>query len=449
MQGQLPWEKIRRLVVFGVARSGLAAIELGLQKGLEVTAVNQGPLADWGSELRARGVTCVPQEQASQVFAAADLIILSPGIPLTHPALAQAAAKSVPVISEIEFAWQHASQVPVIAITGTNGKTTTTTMIAEYLAALGLRVFCGGNIGVPYCDLPLRQLKGELFDVAVIEVSSFQLETIRAFHPRVALMLNLTLNHSERYEGLEDYGRAKFNIARNMGPRDHLVWGEESGSWKTWVTEVRCQQESFSKMKLPATFLADFDFQQGLLVGEHNRANYYCAWRAAQLFAPAKASVESFQRFIASFKGVEHRLEFVGEWRGLKIYNDAKSTNAEATATAIKAFDGTRPLLLVLGGKLRNESDRFLPELLPFAGKVTRVLSIGMTAERLEQELSGSFAVTAVKDLAGVVAWVKQNAPKGDLVFSPGHPSFDQFKSYVDRGEKFKAIVRDQLLVAQ
>lgn len=441
-------ENIQRVVVFGLARSGVSAVRLLCRLGVEVHAVNEGTVESWhtrdGLEQLLPKAFCHDQSSAEEVFASADLIVLSPGIPKTHKVLQKARELERRIISEIELAYWCTANVPVIAITGTNGKTTTTTMIAESLKLDRKKIFCGGNIGVPYCDMALRVLEGEAFDYAVIEVSSFQLETIEKFHPSIGLILNLTPNHSERYERFEDYGRAKLNLLKNMTASDHLIIGEEAGVMVEWSTKFPVRRHLFSKTRLAKDFLNQFSFERGVLVGSHNRANYYCAWKVHDILG-TKNLTAMFQGFINSFPGVEHRLEFVGEFNGLKVYNDAKSTNGEATRTALAAFDGSEPLYLILGGKLRNQTDRLLPDLMPFKHRLRKIFTMGETTDRLYDELRSDFSVERGFDLDQLLRLVKSQQLRGSLVFSPAHPSFDQFKSYVNRGEVFKLKVREIL----
>ena len=434
--------KNKKVTVFGMGRSGVAAVNLLQKLEADVYAVNQGEVAEWEHKdgLALSREKLVSQSSASALFAESELIVISPGIPSTHPVLQSAVARRVKIISEIELAYQICAQVPVIAITGTNGKTTTTTMISEALTLSGKKVFCGGNIGVAYCEMALRVLSGEKFDYAVIEVSSFQLETIETFHPHISLMLNLTENHTERYTSLEDYGRAKLHILKNQTSMDHLIVGEESGEqWLGWAQAHPMKIHRFSKKRLAADFLSAFDFSQSRLVGSHNRANFYCAFKTLSLLG--LESQPLFQQFIKEFRGVSHRLEFVREWQGLKIYNDAKSTNAEAIVTALSAFEGQHDLVLVIGGKLRSENDHFLTSLLPFKQNIQLVLTMGETATRLQAEFMNDFRVEKVESLDGLKVRLLKRDLKGVVVFSPGHPSFDQFKNYIDRGEKFKAVV--------
>ncbi len=437
-------DKINKVAVFGMGKSGIAAVKLARQKGLKVFAVNQGEPASWylqdGLDAYLELSDCFSQEEFKS-FHEMDEIIISPGIPVTHPALKSAVEKGVSIISEIEFAWREVQDIPVIGITGTNGKTTTTTMIAELLKKAGKRVFCGGNIGVPYCEMALAK---DSFDYAVIELSSFQLETIREFHPHIGLILNIFPNHSERYDEVHDYARAKFRMLMNMNQADYLILGTENAYLKD-IESHPSQKMMFTKGELPEDFRNTFNFSLARARGEHNESNFYAAYKVMEILKLKKRE-KLMQDFINEFPGVAHRLEFTLEKNGLTVYNDAKSTNSLATTTAIKAFkDANCPLHLILGGKLRNEGDRLLPELLPYKGLITTIFSIGDVTDRLLQELGQDFRVIPAKDLKRVFALTQEMKLTGNLVFSPSFPSFDQFKNYVDRGEKFKQWAKEIL----
>ncbi len=439
--------KINKVAIFGMGKSGKAALRLAKKLNQDVYAVNKGDPHEWWKSEGLDGIcttcSCFSEEDFAQHFHKMDEIILSPGIPVTHPALKRAVEKGVPIISEIEYAFRHTSNVPVIAITGTNGKTTTTTMIAEALVKSGKRVFCGGNIGTPYCELALSEGTTEY---AVIEVSSFQLETIRDFHPRIGLYLNLFPNHSERYGSVRDYALAKYRLLTNMTEEDHLIIGTENPHLEE-MKKYPVQVHYFTKGDLPSQFRSMFDFTRARVRGEHNEANFYAAYETLRLLEIPELP-RLFQEFINEFPGVAHRLEFVLESEGLALYNDAKSTNALATTTAIRAFkESTEPLYLILGGKLRSESDRLLPDLLPFKGKIAKIFTIGDVTDRLYNELRSDFSVERAGDLIRVFELAQ--GLKGNLVFSPAFPSFDQFKNYVDRGEKFKVWAREAFPVVR
>ncbi len=438
--------KINKVAIFGMGKSGKAAVALAKKHKQDLYAVNKGPVETWYESEKLEGLlekcACYSEDDFAAHFHKMDEIVISPGIPVTHPVLTEARTKGVPLLSEIEYAYRMSKHVPVIAITGTNGKTTTTTMISEALTKAGKKIFCGGNIGTPYCDLPLS---GESYDYAVIEVSSFQLETIHDFHPQIGLILNIFPNHSERYDQVHDYAHAKFRLLKNMTASNHLILGEEN----PYLDEVKShpvQKSYFMKGHLPDSFKKKFDFSEAKVRGEHNEANFYATYKVLELLHIPNLD-KLFQEFINEFAGVSHRLEYVLNFQGLSVYNDAKSTNTLATTTAIKAFAETEaPLYLILGGKLRNEADQVLPDLLPFKNKITKIFTIGEVTHRLAQELGNDFQVIEAQDLVSVLKLAKENHLKGNLVFSPAFPSFDQFKNYVDRGEKFKGWVKEILI---
>lgn len=437
--------KINKVAVFGMGKSGVAAVKLAKKYRQDLYAVNSGPVECWFESSGLSSIleicSCYSEEDFSAHFHKMDEIVISPGIPTTHPALKQAVEKGVKIISEIEYAYRELKHIPVIAITGTNGKTTTTTMITEALRKAQKNVFCGGNIGVPYCELALSEDK---VDYAVIEISSFQLETIEEFHPHIGLILNIFPNHSERYGEVYDYAKAKFRLLLNMTKDDELILGTENPYLKD-IESHPAHKTFFTKGNLPLEFKAMFDFSQARARGEHNEANFYAAFKVLEILRIPDLK-NLFQEFINEFAGVAHRLEFVLEKNGLSVYNDAKSTNALATTTAIAAFkDSREPLYLILGGKLRNENDKLLPDLMAFKNQIQEIFTIGDVTERLFEELKNDFKVTKANDLKNVLKIAKDRDLKGHLVFSPAHPSFDQFKNYVDRGEKFKTWTKEAL----
>jgi len=433
--------KLIKVAIFGLGKSGKSALKLAMREGYDTFAINQGKVSDWYQTENLEGLisldNCFSQDDFKERFPLMDFIVLSPGIPVSHSALDSALEKNIPIISEIEFAYRFVKDVPVIAITGTNGKTTTTTMISMLLEKAGKKVFCGGNIGVPYCEMVLSN---EKFDYAVIEVSSFQLETIQEFHPKIALILNIFPNHTERYDSVYDYAMAKFRLLINMTSEDFLIAGLEN----PFIEEMAfspVRRVYFTKGSLPQGFLSTFNFKESKATGEHNEANFFAAYQVLSLLEIPNLDT-LFQGFINEFKGVAHRLEFVKDFNSLKIYNDAKSTNSLATTTAIRAFkDSKEDFYLILGGKLRNEADKILPELLEFKKQITKIFLIGDVTERLEAELKDDFLVEKSFKLENVLELMKKEKRKGNLIFSPGFPSFDQFKNYVDRGEKFKEMV--------
>jgi UDP-N-acetylmuramoylalanine--D-glutamate ligase len=418
-----------KIAIFGLARSGLSAMKfLATRPEHELFLVNQGEPATWSAWEEVKALVpadhCVSQQKASELFADMDQIILSPGIPRYHQVLKAALAKGVEVISEIEMAFRH-SDIPVISITGTNGKTTTATMVAKVLQLAGKKVFLGGNIGIPYSEI----LFNSDYDIAVVEASSFQLESIESFHPHIAMLLNITHNHAERYDSFDDYAHAKYEMFKNMQQNDHVLIDADLDSGNI-SSQLHFIQD-----------LEGFDFSKSKLVGSHNRQNFYCAWKVLELLNIVDAK-KIMQEFIHSFTGVEYRLQFIGEYQGLSFYNDGKSTNNAATESAVRAFQSSEEkLYLILGGKLRSDSVDLLDSL--HGLNIEQVFVMGEAAQLLQQNLQAEFKVAMCENLEQIFAMIKEKELKGNLLFSPAFPSFDQYKNYEARGAHFTRLVQE------
>lgn len=416
-----------KIAIFGLARSGLAAFKYIHQKSLaEVFLINQGAPEIWScwdeiSSLIDRD-HCIDQENAQDIFTNVDQIILSPGIPREHNALRLAHENNIPIISEIEFAYSH-SDIPVVAITGTNGKTTTTTMVSEILKKAGLKVFMGGNIGIPYSEL---LLKDEKFDYAIIELSSFQLESIQNFHAHIAMFLNITENHMERYTSLEDYKNAKYRIFNKQTDSDYAIIQKELD--EDWIRSQKFYIEA----------LDHFDYSKSKLVGPHNKMNFYCAYKVCEILKVNNLNT-LFQDFINEFTGVPLRLQYITNYQGLNIYNDGKSTNDAATVAAVDSFaDSSEDLFLALGGQPRSESTSLNESL---KGKrITKVFAFGDARELVASALKNQFEVIQFEGLIEVFDYLKTHELSGNFLFSPAFPSFDQYKNYEIRGEHFTKL---------
>ena len=422
-----------KIAIFGLARSGLAAMRFLLtQTDTEIFLVNQGDPHSWNAWEEIKSFkdkippqNCYDQGDAHAILAQMDQIVLSPGISREHPSLAQALEVGVSVISEIELAFIH-SDIPVVAITGTNGKTTTATMVAEVLERAGLRVFLGGNIGRAYCEIFDAD-----YDYAIIEVSSFQLESIETFRPHIAMLLNISANHGERYEDFDQYAAAKYHIFKNMRPSDHAL------------IDVDLDSASITAQVHYIKSLDGFDFSKSHLKGAHNKENFYCAWKVLELLKikSTHTLMQLMQNFIDEFSGVKYRLQFVGEYEGIKFYNDAKSTNNAATESAVRAFqDDPKKLYLILGGKLRTQEVDILENLRGL--RITKIFVMGEAKELLEKELRGEYQVEVFDGLSEIFNMLNSQTLKGNLLFSPGLPSFDQYRDYEHRGEDFTKRVR-------
>ena len=415
-----------KIAIFGMARSGQSVFNFITQKtNDEVFIVNQGDPASWSCyELIKENLDhCYNQNESSQVLAEVDLVVLSPGIPRYVEELRLALDKGVSVISEVEFAFRY-SDIPVIGITGTNGKTTTTTMIQEALEMFGKKAFACGNIGIPYTDILLTDVN---YDFAVVELSSFQLESIESFHPFISVIINITKSHMERYEIVEHYREAKLNILKNQLPSDYLITGVDVNSISQ-IIEIEA--------------LDDFNYDQSKVIGEHNKFNFFCAYQVCKILNLPNLK-DTFQTFINSFKGVSLRLEYICDYKGLRIYNDGKSTNDAATVAAVSAFDNCEDLYLILGGQLRSK-DLTLQENLNDK-KIEKIFAFGEARDLIQKELK-NFTIDCFETLEDIFDFIYLEEIKGVLLFSPAFPSFDQFENYEVRGARFTKLCSDLFL---
>ncbi len=437
----------KKVAVFGPGVSGKAAAEfLQGQNPKEVLIIGHADPARWGLReefTRAPYRTLLQDsDTCSDELASCDLILLSPGIPREHPVLAKALSEGVKIWCEVELAYQHNRELPIIAVTGTNGKTTTVTLLGELFAAFGLKTFVGGNIGLPFVEVAKAK-----YDIAVLELSSFQLESLEEFHAGTTAILNVFPNHGERYDDHEDYRLAKWNIIQHQTEDEYFFTGVGVGEDERPLGHPL-------RIVIPKNFeeqllneVSGFDFSKLKVVGLHNRKNIWFAWKlfstALKKEDPDKVS-RVFKEGAYNFGGVEHRVEAVGSWNNFEVFNDAKSTNWEATMTALQAVDELElPITLVMGGQLRGNND--LPksdELREIKAKVQQCLVIGESGKKLS-EFDEFFK--EVETLEGLKKYLedKRGDDKSILLFSPGFPSFDQFSNYAQRGREFKKLFSD------
>ena len=443
----------KRAVVIGLAGSGEAAIKLLHKKGALISAtdikkeeeIDRAVLEtakNYGAELFLGG-------HPGEIFERADFVVVSPGVPKDLPQLAAARAAGARVISELEFAYSE-SDVPAIAVTGTNGKTTVVTLIGEILKeAYGEgRVFVGGNIGTPYAELALDD---EVREAAAVEVSSFQLEFVDEFRPPVAVLLNITADHLDRYSGFEEYADVKMRIFANQGGSDFAVVNiddpevaKRAPSIKSKVLEVSLEKRPETGMWLNGDvmeFMEDGEVRTKLEVadvklhGSHNLMNVMVSVCAAKAFG---VDFDKIKKAVLSFNGLPHRLELVRELDGVRYYNDSKATNAGAVAAAVTGLSGG--LILLMGGQAKGCSFAELQEL--FREKVRLVVAFGECREQLSDELGMSTRVEIVDNIEEAVKTAAGEAESGESVLlSPGCASFDQFTSYKHRGETFRRLV--------
>ena len=443
--------KNKRVLVVGLGKSGLAAARFLKTLGARVTVSDARPalLIAELSELLDQGFMVEAGSHGLLTFRRQDLIVVSPGVPMSTPELKQVRAMGAHIIGELELGFEYLKG-EVLAVTGSNGKTTTTTLIGEILKAAGRDTLVGGNIGRPVTAM-VEESKDESW--SVLEVSSFQLETVETFRPRIAMVLNITPDHLDRHGTFEVYAGLKARITEFQTGEDFLVLNGEDKETQMIAAKTKAQVYWFSgrrPMKQGAFVHGEsilFVAREGAkaepvmpvaeisLAGAHNVENVLAAVCAARL---AGVESETIRAAVREFKAVEHRLEFVREVGGVRYFNDSKATNVDATMKAVEAFAGG--VHLILGGKDKGSDYRVLETLL--RERVKTVITIGSAAEKIEHQLAGVVKIERAETIERAVALVRERASAGDTVLlAPACASFDQFENYEHRGRVFKELV--------
>ena len=439
----------KKVLVVGLARSGMAAIRVLKKLGAEVT-LSESKKNDDIKEigfLNENNVEIVGQDMA--VFERDfDFVVKNPGVPYRSPMMQKLQERNIPVITEIELAYQVAKPQHYIAITGTNGKTTTSTLTYEILrrAFPGKAHLCG-NIGIPLCEIVMENgLMEEGGHYIALEISNFQLVNIDKFRPEVATIINLTPDHIDFMGSLDNYYKSKTEVYRNMAGNDVFLLNADDPVVKEYTDRypVKCAKESFSTDSQSADCIAKDGYLEIKgekiiplnaikIVGKHNLQNVMIAVSAAKAIG---ISNDVILEAVSSFKGVEHRIEFVREIDGVKYYNDSKGTNTDATITALKAFD--RGVILLVGG---FEKGLPMDEMKKHLGCVKKIIGFGACGARLVHDLVGEDGIV-VTTLDEAVAEANKIAESGDTVLlSPTTSSFDQYTCFEERGDHFKKII--------
>ncbi len=476
----------KKVTVVGLARSGAGAANILAHMGADVTVTDRQPEARLAGAVKGLvpSVRRLLGGHPSEIFMSADLIVVSPGVPLEMEQITSAKAKGIPVIGELELAYQIMEtgrrRIPFLAVTGSNGKSTTTTLLDLMLRKGGLKTLLGGNIGNALTEEIFKAVKSEKPEVKsrkedispltlnfpqdciVVEVSSFQLDSIDRFRPHVAALLNITPDHLDRYHSLEEYGSSKARIFENQDAGDFLVLNaddpeiekveNERLGGKTGVPDVLY----FSRRKkvrgmyyrdgkiycdIPGlSCLPDRPFitaEEIAIKGVHNLENAMAASAMALLAGcPRRAVIESLKEF----GGLEHRLEFVRELDGVRYVNDSKGTNVGAVMKSIESFDD--PVVLIAGGRDKAGDFSALRDLV--SRKVRGVVLIGEAAAKIKKALGDVTETVMAADLKDAVTKCREKAVKGDVVLlSPACASFDMFSDFEDRGRQFKKIVKE------
>jgi UDP-N-acetylmuramoylalanine--D-glutamate ligase len=440
----------KEIVIVGMARSGMAAAEFLWKRGARVTLSDSRPTSALESEIRIlneRNIRYEAGGHSMELFDSADLIVVSPGVPLSLPVLQNAAQLGKTLIGEIELASRYL-RGKVIAITGTNGKTTTTTLIGEILRTGGLPVQVGGNIGTPLVSLVESSAEDTW---SVVELSSFQLEAAPTFRPDIAVILNITPDHLDRYASFEAYTQAKLNMFENQVSSDFAVLNHEDPNLQKAAAKIRSQVFWFSgshevqrgtcAVGGQIMFVSGRASEQVMtcnevpLKGQHNIENVAAAITAARL---AGMSSSSISRSVRNFKAVEHRLEPVAEIKGVHFFNDSKATNVDATIKALEAFESG--VILILGGRDKGGDFKVLSHLLQQRAK--SVILLGEASDKIRTQLAGSVPMAQAHSMDDAVRLAFQQAAPGNTVLlAPACASFDMFQNYEHRGREFKAAV--------
>ncbi|MBU4310935.1 UDP-N-acetylmuramoyl-L-alanine--D-glutamate ligase [bacterium] len=439
--------KGKRVLVVGMGRAGVAAANLLETKGARVTITDKKGREELKEALRKlekRGMGIETGGHPLELLEDTEIIVASPGVPPNIPLLERAKEKRIPVIGELELASSFL-KVPIVAVTGTNGKTTTTTLIGKILKEEGKRVAVAGNIGHP-----LSSCVNGSYELIVTEVSSFQLERIKTFHPFISIMLNIAPDHLDRYRDLNEYIGAKKRIFLNQGKGDFAVLNRDDSNCSTFSTEAKkiffSREELAEGVYLKKEIIIANLFGRSQEVihreeigikGPHNLENALAAITACLIL---KVKVTSIRRVLKEFKGVPHRMEFVKKVKGVRFVNDSKATNVSSVMKSLASF--TEPIILIAGG--RDKGLDYSP-LRPLVEKrVKALILLGEAKEKIAQALSFCKRIKMAEDMKEAVDIAFGLAEEGEIVLlSPACSSYDMFKDFEERGEVFKKAIRE------
>ncbi|MCY7376744.1 MAG: UDP-N-acetylmuramoyl-L-alanine--D-glutamate ligase, partial [Pyrinomonadaceae bacterium] len=451
-EGQMKLEG-KKTLVLGAGKSGVGAARFLAQRGATVALHDKKPVEDWSEEarsLKTEKIGLISGELPSWLLDQIDLVVISPGVPTNSIPARYVERKDGEVIGEVELAYRF-TKGKIVGITGSNGKTTTTTLIGEILKNAGIETQVGGNIGTPLISLAESSTDENW---TVVELSSFQLETIKDFRPNVAVALNVTPNHLDRYDFFSDYAAAKHRLLMNQTADDVAILNADDEITASWANGLKAKVVLFSVKKEldEGLFLRGRDLicrangaekvlttrDEIFLRGRHNVENVLASFAAG---LAGGASPDSIRETVKNFKGVEHRIEFVAEIEGVKFYNDSKATSVDATLKALEALgEGGGKTILILGGRGKNALYQPLAELIEKS--VRKLVLIGEDADNIESQLKNHAEIVRAENMQDAVKKSFYSAESGDaILLAPACASFDMFKSYEERGAIFKTEV--------
>lgn len=441
----------KKVLVLGLARSGQAAVELLDHLNADITINEYSPKEKIQryDEYISRGFEIVcgghPEELFERDF---DFVVKNPGINYHKPFILRLQERNIPIYTEIELGYQFAKPQNYIAVTGTNGKTTTVTLIYEILKNANRNVHLAGNVGTPYCQIVLEHnlLEESNHDI-VLEMSNFQLLNIEKFKPNIATVMNLTPDHLDYMASLDEYYASKMNIYMNQDSNDYYIVNLDDEVLNDYLvryprlsksTTLSLDKQADCKILNGSIYYKDnkvIDLNEIKIVGKHNVQNMMIAICVSVL---CHIDMSCIHDTLASFMGVEHRIEFVRELNGVKYYNDSKATNTDAAIIALKAFE--KPVILLMGG---FEKGLDLTEMSTFNSSISKLICFGAAKDRFAKDMNHPNTIV-VNGLKEAVLKAKEISHEGDVVLlSPSTSSFDEFKSYEERGVVFKRIVNE------
>ena len=457
----------KKIVVVGLGKTGIAVSRFLKRKGALIVATDTATESDLGpslQEIRAMDISVELGQHTSEVFQGAEYIIMSPGVPHTIEPVIHAKNRGIPVLGEIELASRFIKE-PIVAVTGTNGKTTTTELLGSMLKLAGIDVFVGGNIGNPLIGYVDDEQNA---DIIVAEISSFQLDTINTFRPSIGILLNITEDHLDRYPNFEAYAASKIRLFENQQTNDLAILNGSDSLVRSLTRKIKSKkliypapkdneagavlngQKIFFHLNEAAithrkfnrsnsaspesTVLDVFNFSR---MGRHNLENA-CAASLAAMAVGAKT--QAIQNALDQFQVGPHRLEYVDTIQGIDFYNDSKATNVDAVIKAVQNF--TQPVVLIMGGLDKGGDFHALKQIL--AGRTKSLIVMGQAAATIQSILGDVVPTTAATSMADAVKQAFQISSQEDIVLlSPGCASFDMYDSYAQRGEDFKRVVQN------